>query len=306
MESLRRVVIAGHVCIDENITATATVRAIGSPAAFMAPVLEANGVEVRVAAPHGRDFGALEAQDAATRPLAMLEPARGDHTLVFVNDVRGERRRQSVRRIGSARLAHPDEAVRRALGVADALLFAPLLADPPVSVVADYVCAVPVGALRMVLLQGYLRQAGEVPDARGDLPVRSWVFAEVPELMALFDVAVLSDEDVPDVDRLVDGWAAAHPGVAIVVTRGPRGASVHRGRFRQDVPAYAVGPIAPEALIGAGDVFAAELALALLEEAGEGRPRGADGEAGRGLDPNLLTEAVARANRATALRLVSH
>ncbi|WP_440709092.1 hypothetical protein [Herbiconiux sp. YIM B11900] len=306
MDAERRVVIAGHVCIDENITSAGTVRAIGSPAAFMAPVLEAGGVRAPVAAPYGRDFEVLEAGSARAGGLRLLEPARGAHTLVFVNDVRGERRLQAVRRAESARLQRPEAAVRQALGEAEALLFAPLLADPPVSVVADYVATVPPGALRMVLLQGYLREPDQVPDARGDLSVGPRVFAEADELLPLFDIAVLSDEDVPEVDRVAGGWAAGHPGVAIVVTRGPRGASVYRDGLRRDVPAHPVGPIASESLIGAGDVFAAELTLALLGRGGRRLASlGAREGAGSTLARERLIDAVASANRATALHLSS-
>ena len=283
-------VIAGHVCVDEIVTASGTRRMPGSPAVFMAPVLRDGGVTPVVAAPHGPDFEALGAG------LLMLEPADRDSTLVYVNDLTGSRRTQSVREADAATLGLPGPAVTRALADARALLFTPLLPDPAPSVVAAFTATLPDDALRLVLLQGYLRELDGETDARGGRAVHERRFVEAPELLPLFDVAVLSDEDLPGgAHASASVWATAHPTTAVIVTRGAEGASVYRGRERTDLPAYDVGKLAADALVGAGDQFGAELALALLDS--PAGPRAA------ARDPRGLVAAVARATRSTALRL---
>ncbi|QJU55811.1 hypothetical protein SCB71_01940 [Herbiconiux sp. KACC 21604] len=290
MDAAESVVIAGHVCVDEIVTAGGTRRMPGSPAVFMAPVLRDGGYIARVAAPHGPDFEALGAG------LRMLEPADRAGTLVYVNDLTGIRRTQAVRQPEAAALGLPGPLVTPALAEARALLFTPLLPDPAPEVVAAYTAALPDEALRLVLLQGYLRELDAETDARGGHAVHERRFVEAPQLLPLFDVAVLSDEDLLDgAHASASAWAAAHPTTAVIVTRGAEGASVYRGRERTDLPAYDVGNLAPDALVGAGDQFGAELTLALLDS--PAGPRAA------ARDPRGLVTAVARATRTTALRL---
>ncbi|WP_368497539.1 hypothetical protein [Herbiconiux sp. A18JL235] len=289
------VVIAGHVCVDEIVTASGTRRMPGSPAVFMAPVLLDGGVAPMVAAPHGPDFSALGAG------LRMLEPESHTGTLVYVNDLTGSRRTQSVREADAAALGLPGPSVVRALERARALLFTPLLPDPQPSIVAAYTAALPDNALRLVLLQGYLRELDPTTDAHGGRAVHERGFVEAPDLLPLFDVAVLSDEDLPGgAHAAASAWAAAHPATAVIVTRGAAGASVYQGRERTDVAAYDVGKLAADALVGAGDQFGAELTLALLDSPDGHSP---DGPRATARERRGLVSAVTRATRSTALRL---
>lgn len=293
------VVVAGHVCIDEIITAGGTDRSAGSPAVFISPVLGDHGLPTTVIAPCARDFVELE------HGLELLSPPRGDSTLVFVNDVRGARRTQAVRCAESAVLGHPDQAGRTALGEARALIFAPLLADPAVGIVEEYVAALPAGALRVILVQGYLRRLSARPDSRGNTPVAPRQLEEVDALLPLFDVAVLSDEDLSgEFEATVSAWSAAHPSSAIVVTRGAQGASAFTGGMRTDAPAHDVGALPAESLVGAGDIFSAELTAALLTAAVSGTASEGSAPAGAPGRERLLS-AVAAANHATARRLAA-
>ncbi|WP_290805953.1 carbohydrate kinase family protein [Herbiconiux sp.] len=295
--------MAGHVCIDEIVTADGTSRTAGSPAVFISPVLRERGSPAVVIAPYGSDFTAVE------HDLELLPSAQVDRTLVFVNDVRSARRTQAVRNGEAATLPSPGQAALDALGAARALILTPLLPDPPIGIVREYVAALPTGALRVILLQGYLRRLSPHLDARGNTPVATRPLAELDALLPLFDIAVLSDEDLSgDVDGTVGAWSAAHPSSAIVVTRGARGASLFTGGERTDAPAHDVGPLPPEALVGAGDIFSAELTAALLAaDAPRDRDRDATG-ASNAPAPDRggsLLAAVRQANHATALRLAA-
>jgi len=282
VNSVPAVVVAGHVCIDEIVTTEGIGRTVGSPAVFISPVLRERGLPTAVIAPYGSDFTEMQ------HGLDLLPHPQGDCTLVFVNDVRGARRTQAVRNAGCAMLGRPDRIDLDALAGARALIVTPLLADPSAGILREYVEALPTGALRVILLQGYLRRLSTHLDARGNTPVVHRSLAEIDDLLPLFDIAVLSDEDLSrDVDGTVSGWSAAHPSSAVVVTRGPEGASVFTAGERTDAAAHDVGVLPSDALVGAGDIFSAELTAALLST-GPGAP---------------LLPAVAAANHATALRL---
>lgn len=299
----RRVVIAGHVCLDEIVTSAGTRWAAGSPAVFVAPVLAEAGREPVVAAPHGADFEALDTG------LRFLEPTLGERTLVYVNDVRSARRVQWVR--------HADAVEERSLtlgrsarvtlsdAATEALVLTPLLPMSP-ALVAELVSATNPDALRVALVQGWLRRLGPAVD--GARPVEPREFAEAAAVLPHLDLVVLSEEDLADPaasHRAARMWTHAHPSTAVVVTRGAEGASAYLRGERHDVPAHAVGELRPESLIGAGDLFAAALVVSLLQ--GDARADADDGSGSRdrATDVRALVSAVAAANRATAERLAT-
>ncbi|ARJ06525.1 hypothetical protein B5808_15840 [Cnuibacter physcomitrellae] len=292
-------VIAGHVCLDEIVTPEGVVRAAGSPAVFMAPVLAEAGMAPVVAAPRGADFEALHTG------LQFLEPAVGDQTLVYVNDVRSARRVQWVRHAEAVEQAALGVSTRAALADAEALVLTPLLPMSP-ELIAEFASPLPLDALRVALVQGYLRGLG--PAVRGARPVEPREFAEAPAVLSQVDIAVLSEEDLGDPaasHQAARMWTLAHPSTAVVVTRGAEGASAYLRGERHDVAAHAVGDLPAASLIGAGDLFSAALVVSLLS----GRARaGADGPRSsrdRARDPATLTSAVAEANRVTAERLAA-
>ncbi|AXH34880.1 hypothetical protein DVJ78_05165 [Humibacter sp. BT305] len=305
-------VIAGHVCLDEIVTPEGVVRAAGSPAVFMAPVLAEAGRTPVVAAPRGADFEALHTG------LQFLEPAVGDQTLVYVNDVRSARRVQWVRHAEAVEQARPlGVSTHAALADAEALVLTPLLPMSP-ELVAELVSPLPPDALRVALVQGYLRGLGPAVD--GARPVEPREFAEAPAVLSQVDIAVLSEEDLGDpaaAHQAARMWTRAHPSTAVVVTRGAEGASAYLRGERYDVAAHAVGDLPAASLIGAGDLFSAALVVSLLSgrartgadsgvSSGDGARAGADGPRSsrdRARDPATLTSAVAQANRVTAERL---
>lgn len=109
-------------------------------------------------------------------------------------------------------------------------------------------------ALVVASLQGWLRRWDS--DPTGLVTPHRW-----PGLAVLpyVDAAVVSAEDIVDDDQVAQ-WAELVP--ILVVTEGSHGARLHTEGCWHNVPAFAAQEVDPT---GAGDVFAAALALMLLE-----------------------------------------
>ncbi|RFA22811.1 PfkB family carbohydrate kinase [Subtercola boreus] len=249
----RSVVLVGHVCIDEN-TGTGesgpSRRVPGSPAFFMNRQLQAvAGVDVAVIAPHGSDF--LEV-DAA---LPLLNGASAGATLLYRNHIDGDIRMQECFNAWNARPVPIDGRFAAELGRADIVVVCPLLANFGV----DYVDSVlaPAKALKMLLVQGYLRSVS----ADGSVGKRR--FDEYANIVPRFDVAVFSDEDMDDALEVAGRWSIEFPRTIIVVTENRRGASYFQAGVRTAVDAHPLDRRGVGSVIGAGDVFSAALAVGL-------------------------------------------
>ena len=127
-----------------------------------------------------------------------------------------------------------------------------VLLGPLVSEVSDGLALHFPNTLVVASLQGWLRRW----DSAGLVLPRSW-----PGLAVLpyVDAAVVSEDDIAD-DEQVSQWAELVP--ILVVTEGARGARLHAEGCWQAVPVFPAQEVDPT---GAGDVYAAALALGLLE-----------------------------------------
>lgn len=110
------------------------------------------------------------------------------------------------------------------------------------------------GAAVVVAAQGFLREW----DADGTVRARPW--DGVGELLGPVSAIVVSEEDVAGELAGPRRWAAAVP---VVVTLAERGALVLTGGAERVLPAQAAARVVDPT--GAGDAFAAGLALALAE-----------------------------------------
>lgn len=103
--------------------------------------------------------------------------------------------------------------------------------------------------------QGFLRRW----DADGTVRPAAW--AEAPDVIRPLSAVVLSEDDIAGDTALVAGWSTVTP---VVLTLAERGARLYEGgRPAAELPAYA-----PSAIVdttGAGDAFAAGLAIGLAE-----------------------------------------
>jgi len=109
------------------------------------------------------------------------------------------------------------------------------------------------GAVRVVAAQGYLRSW----DADGLVWPSRWV--DAADVLTEVDVAVVSEEDLAGDEGVAPAWSRIAP---LVVTVAERGAHLWRDGARDGVAGF---PVAAVDQTGAGDAFAAGLAVALAE-----------------------------------------
>lgn len=106
----------------------------------------------------------------------------------------------------------------------------------------------------VLVAQGYLR--GWTAD--GTIVSREWAEAEV--MLGAVTAAVVSEDDLGGDLRLAESWSRVTP---VVVTLAERGARIFEQGGARDVPGFHVDEVIDQT--GAGDAFAAGLALALAD-----------------------------------------
>jgi sugar/nucleoside kinase (ribokinase family) len=109
----------------------------------------------------------------------------------------------------------------------------------------------------VLVAQGYLRGW----EADGTVVPREW--AESRAMLAAVGAAVVSEDDLSGDLSLAERWSATTP---VVVTLAERGARIFERGQARDVPGFHADEVVDQT--GAGDAFAAGLALALAD----GRP----------------------------------
>lgn len=114
------------------------------------------------------------------------------------------------------------------------------------------------GRARVLAAQGFLREWS----ADGKVTPRVWADAE-QVLAAANAIAVLSEEDLGGDASVAGGWSKVAP---VVVTVGDRGACLYEAGAATPVAASRAERVVDA--IGAGDAFAAALALALADGQG--------------------------------------
>jgi sugar/nucleoside kinase (ribokinase family) len=107
----------------------------------------------------------------------------------------------------------------------------------------------------VLVAQGYLRGW----EADGTVVPREWT--ESRTMLAAVGAAVVSEDDLGGDLRLAEAWSATTP---VVVTLAERGARIFERGAARDIPGFRAGQVVDQT--GAGDAFAAGLALALAEE----------------------------------------
>lgn len=106
----------------------------------------------------------------------------------------------------------------------------------------------------VLVAQGYLRGW----ESDGSIVPREWT--ESAAMLASVDTAVLSEDDLAGDLSLAEGWSHTAP---VVVTLAERGARVYEGGAGRDVTGFPAARVVDQT--GAGDAFAAGLALALAD-----------------------------------------
>jgi sugar/nucleoside kinase (ribokinase family) len=250
-----KVVIVGHVCIDENTSADESVTTAGSSAMFIQQQLvQTPGVDMAILAPHSADFAEF------ARGIPLINPCQPGRTLRYRNFLDGDKRRQECVGADNAAPVALDARAVRELEQANILIVCPLLPNFSPEYVAEAVSHAPAGAVKILLVQGYLRTVCT------DFRIIQRDFAEYASVLPLFDVAVYSNEDIDDALPLAAEWSEQFPTTEIVVTQNREGATYFAQGHATSVPAAPIESLEPINTIGAGDVFSAALALAYLAD----------------------------------------
>ena len=243
-----KVLIFGHVCIDNNVLEGKFYTAAGGSAVFINRVLGKFDCQTTIAAPYGRDFLPY-AKDVALYP----EKSRGENTLIYENIIKNNLRTQkALNRPDNFNIEITKELADK-IKQADIIFIAPLLPN----ICPDYIRRINDIAkketLRVLLPQGYFRDF----DLENNVIIRK--FLEADEVLPFVNVVVLSGEDHPQIKQLAESWAQSN-NAAIIITLAERGALIVVKGGEKHIPTI---PVLPDEIIdpvGCGDVFSAGLA----------------------------------------------
>ena len=250
-----RVVIVGHVCIDENTSGTECVTTAGSSAMFIQQQLaQSSALDLAILAPYSADFAEF------ARGVPLLNAAQPGRTLRYRNFLDGDTRRQECVGADNAEPVPLDARAIAELQQADILIICPLLANFSPEYVAEVVGHAPAGAVKMLLVQGYLRTVCD------DFRIVQRDFLEYNSVLPLFDLAVFSNEDINNALELAGSWSEQFTDTQIVVTQNRHGATYFSKGVGMPVAAAPIPTSEPINTIGAGDVFSAALALAYFSD----------------------------------------
>ncbi|MEP7003323.1 MAG: PfkB family carbohydrate kinase [Chloroflexota bacterium] len=215
---------------------------LGGSALYGAATAAKLGADVTLvtrAGPKERDALATLCQELGVR-LRLL-PGDVTTTFGFTYDAAG--RRSLFLRAKAAPITRGE--VGRSIGSPRAVLLASIAGELDDSLFAPWS-----GAKRVLAAQGMLRSFG--PD--GLVIPSPW--ADYARLLPKVDAVVVSEEDHAE-DR---AWL---PYTTVVVTKAERGSDLHLGGVTVEVAPFAVPAVIDQT--GAGDAFAASLALGLAE-----------------------------------------
>lgn len=146
-----------------------------------------------------------------------------------------------------------------ALQTAELFVLAPLLPNYDTDYVRAMMAYLPETCVSVLCAQGYLRTVDD------DSHVLPRDFAEAPDILPLFAVTVLSDEDHPEALKMAHEWKQLPGAGDIVLTHGPKGASIITKLSQQTIPTSAVEEADIVDSVGCGDVFVGALAHNYLQ-----------------------------------------
>jgi sugar/nucleoside kinase (ribokinase family) len=250
-----KITVFGHLCIDENESEQSSYRSFGSPAMYIHLLL--NNLpdnEVQIVSNYGRDF--LEYSGKVN-----LYPTEPKYAVTMLNKNKsfadGTRKSSSSQRESNESVAI-DDGVKQIIQNSDVIIVAPLLPDYKTSYLQEVFSHARKDTLKVLLPQGYFRKFDESDNQH----FRE--FAEVGEVLDLFDYVILSDEDYPDVDRLSETWAKSYS-CKVIMTRGEHGARIYGPESIVDVPTEKIEPADIVDSVGSGDIFSASFVYRLVQ-----------------------------------------
>lgn len=249
------IVFVGHVCIDHNISEHTRYTDWGSGVLYMADFAQKRlGVTPTVLTRYGIDFLHYRAE-------FNLWPRRPHNirTLVYKNitDVTG--RVQYCHFAAKALPPTLDVHARKILAEADIVVLASLLPNYSVKYVQKLLKYCRSDCLKVCCPQGYFRSV----DGGGIIKPRQ--FIEAAELVPLFDLTIISEDDHPEATAQAHTWKHHTPAANIVITRGPNGASIVTPTGEEQIKTKSVAEDDVVDSVGCGDVFAMMAAYKFYE-----------------------------------------
>ena len=210
------------------------------------------GLESTIISSYGPDFVPYVQPPQKIKLL----PAKPNHpkTLLFRNIITPDSRQWFAENTAFADEPLVDGSMKAALESADLFIFTTILPNYSVKYVKQLFSFLPENCLTAFVCQGYLRHIGQ------DSKITTRDFPEAKELLPLFDLTVLSDEDHPDSKSMAHGWKKNAAVRNIVLTHGPKGASVIAAEDVLHIPTKTLADHEIIDSVGCGDIFLGSLA----------------------------------------------
>lgn len=250
-----KVVILGHVCIDENSIEGVSYRSWGSPAMYVAAYYAREyGVKTHIISEYGKDF-----TEYIHEFTAMATAPREGRTLIYRNNVENEHRIQFCPNPEDSPVVPLDESIGRLIASADIFIVAPNIPNYSSLYVSEAISHTKQSAKKILMPQGLLRAI----DYQGLITRAS---LGDPSVIGLFDVLVISDEDISNAVETATAWSREYTKISIIITRAREGATLLHDSQTIDIPTP--HPLDAHEIInsvGAGDMFSAEIAIKLFE-----------------------------------------
>lgn len=242
-----KILIFGHVCIDQNKAEKSKYTSWGSPAIFMAKVFKELDVgEITIVSSYGRDY-LKYLKDISTYPV---EPSTAT-TMIYQNLVKDHKRRQRAFNRTSKPIEISEELEVK-ICEADIIIVAPILSNYSAEYIEKIFKYANKECLKVLLPQGYFRNF----DKENYVIFRK--FKEANTVLEYFDLVSLSEEDYPDIEKLSEKWAR-QSNVSIVMTKGENGAVIIAKSGKRKVTTT---PVPQEEIVdstGSGEIFSAAL-----------------------------------------------
>lgn len=242
-----KILIFGHVCIDQNEAEKSKYTSWGSAAVFMEKVFKDLGVEdITIVSSYGRDY----LKYLKNINIYPVEPNTAT-TMVYQNLVKNHKRRQRA----FHRTSEPveiSEELRVKICEADVIIVAPILANYSAEYVEKIFKYANKECLKVLLPQGYFRNF----DEENYVIFRD--FKEANSLLEHFNLVSLSEEDYPSIEILSEKWSKKFD-VSVIVTKGENGALLITNDGKKEVTTV---PVPQEEIVdstGSGEIFSAAL-----------------------------------------------
>lgn len=249
------VTIIGHVCIDENTVGGQSYRTWGSPAMYIASFYANKyGLKSHIVSNYGSDFVPY-----LNDYTMMAVPPAGETTLIYQNIVENDHRTQFCPNPEVSPPVALSHELQKLIASSDILIVAPNIANFSYSYVDEAISHTKDGSQKVLLPQGLLRRNHDSLVVKG-------TFAK-PDILSLFDVVIISDEDISSATATATTWSSSYDQTAIIVTEAARGATLCVRGASKHIPS--THPLTSSEVInpiGAGDTFSAEVAMKLYED----------------------------------------